>query len=69
MANENFKYAYFALIKANIDNEYNEAMLQFILYVIKKKHYDEIDVETLCKDFEKNYWVCNTILSNEKIIN
>lgn len=53
MANENFKYAYFALIKANIDNEYNEAMLQFILYVIKKKHYDEIDVEALCKDFEK----------------
>ncbi len=53
MGNENFKYAYFALIKANIDNEYNEAMLQFILYVIKKKHYDEIDVEILCKDFEK----------------
>ena len=53
MGNENFKYAYFALIKANVDNEYNDAMLQFILYVIKKKHYDEIDVETICKDFEE----------------
>ena len=53
MGNENFKYAYFALIKANVDNEYNEAMLQFVLYVIKKKHYDEIDVEILCEDFEE----------------
>lgn len=53
MGNENFKYAYFALIKANVDNEYNEAMLQFVLYVIKKKHYDEINVEALCKDFEQ----------------
>lgn len=47
----NYGNVYFALIKAGVQKDYKDAMLQLVLYTFKTKNYLDVDTKTLGEDF------------------
>ena len=57
MISNKYNSAYYILVSNNADSEYDQALLYFVLYVIKKKNYTDInsvtDTTSLCEEFNK----------------